>query len=74
MPDGPYLTPEEESLARMLHESGSPAAAGQDLLRRLEALEAVAAALEAAEQADQEANPDTPNANTSAPAKEGDAP
>lgn len=47
MPDGPYPTPDEERLMRMLHESGSPEAAGATLVARLAALEAAVAALEA---------------------------
>jgi hypothetical protein len=50
MPDGPYPTPDEERLMRMLHESGTPEAAGATLIARLEALEAAVAALEAAAQ------------------------
>jgi hypothetical protein len=45
MPDGRYLTPEEEQLNRMLSETDSPEQAGADLLRRLEALEQMAARL-----------------------------
>ncbi len=52
MPDGPYLTPDEEGLLRMLRESGSPEMAGQSLIQRLEALEAAVAALEASQAED----------------------
>jgi hypothetical protein len=48
MPDGPYLTPEESALMRMLRESGGPEQAGSSLVARLEALEAAVAALEEA--------------------------
>src|SRR5204862_4476513 len=48
MPDGPFITPDEERLQRMLREaSGSPEAAGAMLIQRLEALEAAVAAIEA---------------------------
>jgi len=46
MPDGPYATPDEERLLRMLRSAGTPEDAGQNLLARLEALEAAVAALE----------------------------
>jgi hypothetical protein len=66
MPDGRYLTPEEEQFNRMLADSSSPEQAGADLLRRLEALEAMAARLvqeaEAAQAADAE-----PDETTAAP-------
>ena len=47
MPDGPYATPDEERVLRMIDTSGSPQDAGRDLIARLEALEAAVAALEA---------------------------
>jgi hypothetical protein len=47
MPDGPFPTPDEERLMRMLHQSGSPEAAGAMLVARLAALEAAVASLEA---------------------------
>ena len=34
MPDGPIPTPDEERLLRLLHESGTPEAAGANLPRR----------------------------------------
>ena len=47
MPHGPYLTPDEEKLMRMLRQSGgSPQGAAENLLERLEALEAAVADLE----------------------------
>jgi hypothetical protein len=47
MPHGPYLTPDEEKLMRMLRQSGgSPQGAAESLLERLEALEAAVADLE----------------------------
>lgn len=46
MPDGPYPTPDEERLMGMLHDSGSPEAAGASLVARLAALEAAIADLE----------------------------
>lgn len=57
MPDGPYATPDEERLMRMLHAAGSPEDAGQHLLARLEALEAAVAALEARGESEAEAAP-----------------
>ena len=57
MPDGPYATPDEERLMRMLQAAGSPEDAGLHLLARLEALEAAVAALEARGEADAEAVP-----------------
>lgn len=47
MPDGPIPTPDEERLLRLLHESGTPEAAGANLLARLAALEARVEALAA---------------------------
>ena len=47
MPDGPYLTPDEESLQRMLAEGGTPEGAAWSLIGRLEALEEAVASLEA---------------------------
>jgi len=46
MPDGPYATPDEQALMRMINQAGSPQAAGQSLVERLEALEAAVAELE----------------------------
>ena len=46
MPDGPYLTPDEETLVRMIREAGSSGSAGASLVDRLTALEAAVAALE----------------------------
>ncbi len=46
MPDGPYATPDETAVLRMLGESGSPAQAARDLFARLEMLEAWADELE----------------------------
>jgi len=55
MPDGPYATPDEERLLRMLRAAGTPEDAGQNLLARLEALEASVAALQARAEPDEEA-------------------
>jgi len=67
MPDGPYPTPDEERLMRMLHDSGSPEAAGATLVARLAALEAAVAALEAEVQ---DADPDAvPRPETGASAE-----
>jgi hypothetical protein len=60
MPDGPIPTPPEETLLRMLADSGSPQAAGRDLVGRLEALEAEIAALEAAVNAGQQEEGEAP--------------
>lgn len=57
MPDGPYATPDEERLMRMLHFAGSPEEAGQNLLARLEAFEAAVAELEARTPPEEEAAP-----------------
>ena len=46
MPDGPYPTPDEENVLRMIREAGSPQSAGASLVDRLMALEAAVAALE----------------------------
>ena len=46
MPDGPYATPDEAAVLRMLDESGTPAQAARDLFSRLEMLEAWAEELE----------------------------
>jgi hypothetical protein len=46
MPDGPYVTPDEETLLRMIRNAGSPQSAGASLIDRLAALEAAVAALE----------------------------
>lgn len=48
MPDGPFMTPEEGRMMRMMLESGSPADAARDLISRLEQLEAAVAELESA--------------------------
>lgn len=55
MPDGPYATPDEERLLRMLRHAGTPEEAGQNLLARLEALEAAVAGLEPRPEAEAEA-------------------
>ena len=47
MADGAFLSPEEQSLLRMVREAGSPQAAGEAIIHRLEALEAQVAELEA---------------------------
>ena len=62
MPDGPYATPDEERVLRMIDTSGSPQEAGRNLIARLEALEAAVAALEARAQPEPaaEAIPDPP--------------
>ena len=57
MPDGPYATPDEERVLRMIDASGSPQDAGRNLIARLEALEAAVAALEA--RAQPEPTPET---------------
>ena len=57
MPDGPYLTPDELTLQRMLSSAPTPEAAGRSLIERLQALEAAVAAVEqsAAAEADGDA-------------------
>jgi hypothetical protein len=62
MPDGPYATPDEERVLRMIDTAGSPQDAGRSLIARLEALEAAVAALEAQAQPEPaaEAAEDTP--------------
>jgi hypothetical protein len=49
MPDGPYLTPDELTLQRMLSTAATPEAAGRSLIERLQALEAAVAAVELSE-------------------------
>lgn len=46
MPDGPFPTPDELALGRMIRNAGSPETAGRSLIERLEALEAAVDALE----------------------------
>ncbi len=65
MPDGPFATPDEQRLMRMLAEAGTPQGAAAGLLSRLEALEALAAEVEAAldaqeAAAESEPAPETP--------------
>jgi hypothetical protein len=62
MPDGPIPTPAEEALVRMLAQSGTPQAAGRDLVGRLMALEAEIAALEASLAAETSAEPESDEA------------
>lgn len=48
MPDGPFPTPDEERVLRMVARAGSPEGAADSLIARLQALEEAVAALEAA--------------------------
>jgi hypothetical protein len=70
VPHGPYLTPDEEKLMRMLRQSGgSPQGAAENLLERLEALEAAVADLEQRGDEAPAIEPDAPDAGAAPPAQ-----